>query len=149
MEDWYDENISRDFNRYRAEVMKILQEESELEEIVRLVGIDALSPRDRVTLEAARSVREDYLHQDAFHDVDTHATLHKQYKMLKLILSYYHMSQDAVSKGVDLRSLLALPVVEKIGRSKYIIEDKVDIEFTKIEKELSEQIDALIAKEGE
>ncbi len=149
MEDWYDENISRDFNRYRAEVMKILQEESELEEIVRLVGIDALSPRDRVTLEAARSVREDYLHQDAFHDVDTHATLHKQYKMLKLILSYYHMSQDAVSKGVDLRSLLALPVVEKIGRSKYIIEDKVNIEFTKIEKELSEQIDALIAKEGE
>lgn len=149
MESWYDENISRDFNSYRVEVMRILQEESELEEIVRLVGIDALSAKDRVTLEAARSVREDYLHQDAFHEVDTYATLHKQYKMLKLILSYYHMSLDAVSKGVELRALLALPAVEKIGRSKYIIEDKVDIEFTKIEQELSDQVDALISKEGE
>ena len=149
MESWYEVNISRDFNKYRAEMMKILQEESELEEIVRLVGIDALSPKDRVTLEAARSIREDYLHQDAFHEVDTYATLHKQFRMLKLILSYYHMSQDAVSKGVELKDLFSLPVIERIGRAKYIREDKVDEEFNKIENELAEQMGALIAKEGE
>jgi len=149
MESWYEKNISRDFNRYRAEMMRILQEEAELEEIVRLVGIDALSPKDRVTLEAARSIREDYLHQDAFHEIDTYATLHKQFRMLKLILTYYHMSQDAVKKGVDLKNLFSLPVIERIGRAKYISEDKVDEEFNKIEKELAEQMDALIAKEGE
>jgi len=149
MESWYEKNISRDFNKYRAEVMRILQEESELEEIVRLVGIDALSPKDRVTLEAARSIREDYLHQDAFHEVDTYATLHKQFRMLKLILSYYHMSQDAVGKGVDLKNIFSLPVIERIGRAKYTSEDKVDEEFTVIENELAEQMGALMAKEGE
>ena len=149
MESWYEKNISRDFNKYRAEMMRILQEESELEEIVRLVGIDALSSKDRVTLEAARSIREDYLHQDAFHEIDTYATLHKQFRMLKLILQYYHMSQDAVKKGVELKNLFSLPVLERIGRAKYISEDKVDEEFTKIESELTEQMDALIAKEGE
>lgn len=149
MEHWYAEHISRDFNKYRNEVMRILQEESELEEIVRLVGIDALSPKDRVTLEVARSIREDYLHQNAFHETDTYSTLNKQFRMLKLILSYYHMSQEAISKGVDIRKIFSLPVVERIGRAKYISEDKVEEEFSKMEKELEEQMDALIAKEGE
>ncbi len=129
--------------------MKILQEEAELEEIVRLVGIDALSPKDRVTLEAARSIREDYLHQNAFHETDTYSTLNKQYRMLKLILTYYHMSLEAVGKGVELKKLFSLPVVEKIGRAKYIGEDRVDEEFTRIENELAEQMSALMAKEGE
>lgn len=148
MESWYEKHISKDFNKYRAEVMRILQEESELEEIVRLVGIDALSPKDRVTLEAARSIREDYLHQNAFHETDTYSTLYKQYRMLKLILKYYHLSLDAVSKGVELKKLFSLPVIERIGRAKYISEDKVDEEFTKIENELAEQMDSLMAKEG-
>lgn len=149
MQDWYTRNISRDFEKLRADMMKILQEEAELEEIVRLVGVDALSPKDRVTLEAARSIREDYLHQDAFHEVDTYATMHKQYRMLKLILSYYYMAQEAVKKGVDLKDLFDIPVREKIGRAKYIEEDKVDAEFPKIEQELADEMDALVAKEGE
>jgi V/A-type H+-transporting ATPase subunit A len=91
-------------------MLRILQEEAELEEIVRLVGIDALSARDRVILEAARSIREDYLHQDAFHDIDTYATTHKQFRMLKLILSYYYKAMDAIKEGVDLNKLFNLPV---------------------------------------
>jgi len=149
MQEWYKTNISRDYNRYRSDMMKILQEEAELEEIVRLVGVDALSPRDRVTLEAARSIREDYLHQDAFHDVDTYATLQKQFRMLKMILSYYYLAQDVVKKGADLKELFSLPVREKIGRAKYVPQDSVDSEFSQIEKELADQMDALVAKEGE
>lgn len=149
MQDWYTSHISRDYVKYRSQMMKILQEESELEEIVRLVGVDALSPKDRVTLEAARSIREDYLHQDAFHEIDTYATLQKQFRMLKMILSFYYLAQDAVKKDVDLKQLFGLPVREKIGRAKYVPENKVDTEFDQIEKELAEQIDALVAKEGE
>jgi len=149
MKDWFAKNISREFEKYRTDMMKILQEESELEEIVRLVGIDALSPKDRVTLEAARSIREDYLHQDAFHEVDTYATMNKQFRMLKLILSYYYLAQDAVKKDVDLKDLFGMPVREKIGRAKYIEERKVDAEFLKIEQELANEMDALVAKEGD
>jgi V/A-type H+-transporting ATPase subunit A len=149
MDDWYGRNISKDYNDYRAEMMKILQEEAELEEIVRLVGVDALSARDRVTLEAARSIREDYLHQDAFHEVDTYTTLEKQFGMLKLILAYYHMSQDAIKKEVDLKELFSLPVREKIGRAKYVPADRVDKEYSDILQELTDQMDALVAREVE
>jgi V/A-type H+-transporting ATPase subunit A len=149
LKDWYNENISRDYSKYRADMLRILQEEAELEEIVRLVGIDALSARDRVILEAARSIREDYLHQDAFHDIDTYATTHKQFRMLKLILSYYYKAMDAIKEGVDLNKLFNLPVRERIGRAKYVPQKNVDEEFLKIEKELAEQMEALVSKEGE
>ena len=149
MEDWYNSNISRDYNSYRADMMKILQEEAELDEIVRLVGIDALSAKDRVTMEVARSIREDYLHQDAFHEVDTYSTLEKQFRMLKLILTYYNMSQDAVKKNVDMKELFGLPVREKIGRAKYVPMDQIGKEYGVIEKELADQMDALLSKEGE
>lgn len=149
IKDWYNDHISRNFNGYRAEVAKILQEESELDEIVRLVGIDSLSPKDRVTMEAARSIREDYLHQIAFHEVDTFTSPQKQYRMLKVILAYYHMAQDAVKKGVDLKAVFGLKVREKIGRAKYIPEKDMDIEFNAIEQELAAQMDALLEKEGE
>lgn len=149
MADWYSKNISRDFNACRAEMMRILQEEAELEEIVRLVGIDSLSPRERVTLEVARSLREDYLHQDAFHEVDTYAALTKQYRMLRLILDYYHRAQEAVAKGVALRDIFELPVREKIGRAKYVPQDVIDKEYGIIEQELSSQMDTLLSKEGE
>ncbi len=149
MSDWYINHISRDYSAYRTEMMKILQEESELDEIVRLVGIDALSPRDRVTMEVARSIREDYLHQDAFHEVDTYATMRKQFRMLKLILDYYHMAQDAVKKDVDLKSIFGVPVREKIGRAKYVPQDQIDKEYDIIEREMSAQMDALLSKEGE
>jgi V/A-type H+-transporting ATPase subunit A len=149
MADWYTNNISKDYNAYRTEMMKILQEESELDEIVRLVGIDALSPRDRVTMEVARSIREDYLHQDAFHEVDTYATMMKQYRILKLILDYYHLAQEAVKRDVDLKSIFSVPVREKIGRAKYVPQDQIDREYDIYEKELAEQMDALLSKEGE
>jgi V/A-type H+-transporting ATPase subunit A len=149
LQEWYGSNVSRDYNKYKSQMMKILQEEAELEEIVRLVGVDALSPKDRVTLESARSIREDYLQQDAFNEIDTYATLHKQFRMLKMILSYYYMAQDAVKKNVDLKELFGLPVREKIGRAKFVPQDSVDVEFNRIERELSEQMDALVAKEGE
>ncbi len=149
MTDWYSSNVSREYNSYRAEMMKILQEEAELDEIVRLVGVDALSAKDRVTMEVARSIREDYLHQDAFHEVDTYSTLNKQFRMLKLILTYYNMSQSAVKKNVDPKSLFGLPVREKIGRAKYVPTDRIDLEYGEIEKELADQMDALLSKEGE
>lgn len=149
IKDWYNDHISRDFNSYRAEVTRILQEESELDEIVRLVGIDSLSPKDRVTMEVARSIREDYLHQIAFHEIDTFTTPQKQYRMLKVILTYYHRAQDAVKKGVDLKDIFGLKVREKIGRAKYIPEKNMDVEFNSIEQELAGQMDALFEKEGE
>lgn len=149
LQDWYSNNVSRDYHKYRIQMMRILQEEAELDEIVRLVGVDALSPKDRVTLESARSIREDYLQQDAFNEVDTYANLHKQFRMLKMILNYYYLAQDAVKKDVDLKELFALPVREKIGRAKLVPQDRIDVEFDRIEQELSEQMDALVAKEGE
>lgn len=146
MSDWYSSHISRDFNSCRTEMMRILQEEAELDEIVRLVGVDALSHKDRVTLEAARSIREDYLHQDAFHETDTYASLEKQFEMLKLILSYYRKALAAVERNADLRELFGLPVRERIGRAKYVRQEEIGAEYAAIEKELTEQIDALIAK---
>jgi V/A-type H+-transporting ATPase subunit A len=145
--DWYRQNVSRDWNKYRADMMRILQEESELDEIVRLVGVDALSPIDRVTLEAARSIREDYLQQDAFNEVDTYSTLDKQFRMLKIILSFYYKGQEAVKKGVSIKDLFSMPVREKIGRLKYVPQQEVDATFEQVEKELSAQIEALSSKE--
>ena len=147
LNDWNSTNVSRDWNKYRTDVMKILQEESELEEIVRLVGVDALSPSDRLTLEAAKSIREDYLHQDAFHEVDTYATLNKQFRMQKLILSFYYKGKEALNNGVAINELFKIPAREKIGRAKYIEEEKVNEEFYKIEEELEKQIEALMSKE--
>jgi len=147
LEEWTNANISRDWTKLRADSLRILQEEAELEEIVRLVGIDSLSPLERVTLEAAKSIREDYLHQNAFHDVDTYTSLSKQYRMLQLILAWYYKACDAVRAGVSLDKLFALPVRERIGRAKYVPEDQVDSVFGEIEAELNAQMDALTAKE--
>jgi len=142
--DWYSENISRDWNKYRNEMMRILQEEAGLQEIVQLVGIDSLSATDRVTLEAARSIREDYLQQNAFNDEDTYTTLEKQFRMLRIILQFYEKSQEAVKKGVDIKSLFSIPVREKISRMKYISQTEGDKPFDEIEDELSKQIESLI-----
>lgn len=123
--DWYNQNVSEDFTRMRAFAMSVLQEESELDEIVRLVGADALSYKDRLTLETAKSIREDYLHQNAFHEVDTFTSLNKQYKILKLIYDFNRLSNDALDSGVDFSEIINLPVREKIGRAKYIPENKI------------------------
>jgi len=147
LEGWYKDNISREWVGYRADMMRILQEESELDEIVRLVGVDALSPEDRVTLEAARSIREDYLQQDAFHEVDTYSSFHKMNRLLKIILSFSDLGKEAVQKGADIRRLFDLPVRVRIGRAKYVPEYEIDAEYDAIEKELTAQILALAAKE--
>ena len=123
--EWYAENVSADFTRLRAFAMSVLQEESELEEIVRLVGADALSYKDRLTMEIAKSIREDYLHQNAFHEVDTYASLNKQYKMLKLIYDFYRLANDALERDVDYQAIVNLSVREKIGRAKYIPEENI------------------------
>lgn len=143
--EWFNENVSSEWMELRSEAMKILQDESSLEEIVRLVGVDALSARDRLTMEAAKSIREDYLHQNAFHEIDTFASLDKQSKMLNLIIQFYKESMTALDKLVDLEDILAIEVREKIGRSKYIEEDSLDA-FDAIENELKAQIGELISE---
>ncbi|MDO4547120.1 MAG: V-type ATP synthase subunit A [Clostridia bacterium] len=146
MEDWFTDEVAPDWNEKRAEAMRMLQEESELEEIVRLVGVDALSFKDRLTLESARMLREDYLHQNAFDDVDTYSSLDKQYRMLSLILDYQHKGQQALERGAEFNKITALPVRERIGRAKYIPEDEL-VQFDAIESELNDQMSHLT--EGE
>lgn len=145
LEEWYSENVSEEFNALKGELRYVLQEESQLNEIVRLVGMDALGARDRLTMETAKSIREDYLHQNAFHDVDTYTSLNKQYKMMKLILGFYHAATDALDSGVELNDLLGLSVREQIGRSKYIEESHID-RFDEIERNIKKEINALITR---
>ena len=144
--DWYKDHISRDWVKYRNDMMRILQEEAELDEIVRLVGVDALSPIDRVTMEAARSIREDYLQQDAFNEIDTYSTLNKQFRMLKIILNFYYKAQEAVRAGADINKIFSIPVREKIGRAKVVPEEEVNKSYEQIENELAAQMEALTAK---
>lgn len=143
LEEWYGENISPEWVSLTTRAMSILQEESSLNEIVRLVGMDALSSKDRLTMDTAKSIREDYLHQNAFHEVDTYASLKKQYRMLKLILMANNLSKNALYSGVAIDDILSMEVKEKIGRSKYIEEKDLD-KFDQIEKELKEQINKLM-----
>ena len=124
LHDWYEDNVGSEWNALRARAMSILQEEANLNEIVRLVGMDALSGKDKITMDTAKSVREDYLHQNAFHETDTYTSLDKQFRMLKLILTADDLARDALDKNVDVEDILALDVKEKIGRSKYI-EEKI------------------------
>ncbi len=147
MKPWYDGNVGKGFFKYRQFVMTTLQEEAALDEIVRLVGMDALSSRDRLVMETAKMIREDYLHQNAFHEVDTYTSLHKQLLMLLLIYEFYTLSEEAVKNYVSLDDILALPFMEKIGRAKYIKEDSLG-EFDAIVGEMSSQIKAL-AQGGE
>ena len=147
LEQWQSESIARDWPKIRRDIMRILQEEAELEEIVRLVGIDSLSPLERVTLEAARSIREDYLHQNSFHDEDTYTSLQKQYRMLKLIMGYYYKAVEAVDAGISINKIFAIPVRERIGRAKYVPEAQMDQVFGEIETELNQQFEALAAEE--
>ncbi len=145
MADWFDKAADGNWTELRARIMRILQNEAELEEIVKLVGMDALSAPDRLTLETARSVREDYLHQDAFHEVDTYTSIEKQYLMMKLILEYYDVASDALSKGADIEKLVGLEVRERIGRFKYTPTDKVNNEYTTISQKLKNEINQVMA----
>ncbi|NLW48738.1 MAG: V-type ATP synthase subunit A, partial [Firmicutes bacterium] len=123
LEEYFNKTVGSEFNELRVKAMRILQEEAELEEIVRLVGVDALSAKDQLTMETARSIREDYLHQNAFHEVDTYASLKKQNLMLKAIILFDKAARVRMGQGVSLKKILADPVREQISRAKYIKED--------------------------
>lgn len=145
---WMNENISDEWVNLRTRAMVILQEEANLEEVVRLVGIDALSEVDRLKLEVAKSIREDYLMQNAFHDVDTYSSLKKQYKMLKLVLAFQDDSERALRSGVYLDKITSmLDMRDKIARAKFIPEEDIS-KIDHIREELKLEIDKLILEEG-
>ena len=145
LDKWYSEQIDESWRDLRAKALKILQSEAELDEIVRLVGVDALSDGDRLTMETAKTIREDYLHQNAFHEVDTYTGLTKQFKMLSAILKFDSECRRAINECVDVDDLLNMQVKEKIGRMKYIPEARIS-EIDEIAKSIKSEVDELIAK---
>ncbi|MBO5458268.1 MAG: V-type ATP synthase subunit A [Clostridia bacterium] len=142
MKDWYSENVNADFFKYRQFVMTILQEEAALDEIVRLVGMDALSSKDRLTMETAKIIREDYLHQNAFDDIDTYTSMHKQFLMLKIIYEFDTRAREAIANYASVSDILASKSKEKIGRAKYIPEENIS-EFDEILKLINTEMKAL------
>lgn len=149
LSDWLNGRIAGDFNDKRSKVMYILQQESELEEIVKLVGIDALSSTDRLVLEVAKIIREDYLHQNAFHDIDTYTSMKKQYLMLSIILKYFELGEKALKDGINIDKILYAPIREKIGRVKYIAEGEIEKAYNEILSDMSNQFDDMMPKEVE
>ncbi len=146
---WFDSQTDGEWMKLRGEMMRILQQESELNEMVQLVGMDALSWPDRLTMEAARSIREDYLNQNAFMDTDTYTTLEKQHLMMKLILAYYDKGREALAQGATINSLVSLPCREEIGRYKYTENEKIQSEYDRIMKNLDDAIRDAVAKSQE
>ena len=146
VDEWADKNVDVHFSEQRTLAMRLLQTEAELQEIVQLVGVDALSHSDRLILETARSIREDFLHQNSFHEIDTYTSLHKQYRMLGLILKFKELGDKAIKEGISVLKIIKLPVIEKIGRAKYVEEKNVDGAYDDIEKEIALEIDDLIKK---
>lgn len=147
MEDWFNDKVEKDWMSTRQELMSLLQEEASLNEIVKMVGMDALSPQDRLKMEAARSIREDFLHQNSFDEVDTYTSLRKQYYMMKLVYAFYQQGVDALKDGANINEIVALPVREDIGRYKYTLEADIDREYEKVSEELHRQMAASIRKE--
>ena len=144
---WYEDNVSPEWVQLRGRIMSLLHDESELDEIVKLVGVDALSAGDRMKMETARSIREDFLHQLAFHEVDTYTSLNKQLLIMKLILSFYDLALETLNNGGNIEAISALAVREQIGRFKYIKEENIYAEYDKIMKNLYTQMQDSIVKE--
>lgn len=145
--EWYTDNVDEEWMKLRAKCMRILQEEAQLDEIVRLVGMDALSPENRLTMETAKSIREDYLHQNAFHEVDTFSSLRKQEYMIRLILTFDELAKEALDKNVDIEDILELGVREQIGRAKYIPESEMT-KFDEILAQIKSEMRALTDEGG-
>ncbi len=143
LDPWFGENVSRDWMKNVGRLMTILQTESELDEIVKLVGVDALSASDRLTLEVARSVREDFLQQNAFEDGDSYTSLPKQFALMSLILSFYDKAKEAIGKGADVEKVAVLPVREKIGRAKSTPEEAYREAYAAIDGEIDAELAAL------
>lgn len=147
IKDWFNEAVEPDWMDGRQRMMSLLQEEAELEEIVKMVGMDALSPTERLKMEAARSIREDFLHQNSFHEVDTYTPLRKQYLMMKLVLAFYDLSSEALKKGASINALIGMAVRERIGRYKYTVVDDIEKEYENIMNELHTEIASAFGKE--
>ncbi len=147
LEGWFNMNVAPDWSKLVSDTMALLQQEAELNEIVSLVGIDALSFKDRLTLETTRSIREDYLHQNAFHEVDTYSSPRKQYLMLKLIHINYQKSQEALAADASFAKIISIPAHERIGRIKYVPEDQVEAEYEAIVAELDKELAELTEEE--
>ena len=149
LEKWFNENVDKNFMAQRAETMGLLQQESELNEIVRLVGIDSLSPSDRLTMEVARMIREDFLQQNAFVDTDAYTSFSKQYKLLELILTFDHLGKEALKAGADMEALFTIPARDRISRAKDADQSVYEKVYAEIMQEMKEQIDTLIAEGGD
>ncbi len=149
LSDWFNQNVHEEWISLRARLMALLQEEAELEEIVKLVGMDALSAPDRLKLEAARSIREDYLHQNAFDEIDTYTSLDKQYLLMKLIVAFYDQSLEALENGASIEKIVAMPSRERIGRFKYTPEANCRAEYESILAELAANLNEAVQAEDE
>ncbi len=147
MGSWFDENVSDKWMSDRQRLMGLLQDEAELDEIVKMVGMDALSAEDRLKIEAARSIREDFLHQNSFHEVDTYTSLKKQFLMMELVIAFYDKSLEALKQGASAQKLINMAVRERIGRYKYTLDENIDAEYEKINNELHIEIANLLGRE--
>ena len=144
---WFDENVNEDWMKTRQELMSLLQEEASLNEIVKMVGMDALSPQDRLKMEAARSIREDFLHQNSFDEIDTYTSMQKQFYMQKLVYLFYEESAKALKDGANINDIVAMKVREDIGRYKYTLEENIDERYKEVHDALIREISGLIGKE--
>ncbi len=144
VKEWWEKNVAKDWLDLRNEAMALLQKEEELQEIIRLVGPDALPPSDRIVLEGARVIREDFLQQNAYHDVDTYCPYKKQYEMLRIMIKFYHLMKDAISKGTDFEKLKELKCREAIARMKTIPNEEYEEQFKKIEEDMEKEFEKLV-----
>ena len=149
LDKWFNANVDPEWEALKLKTMTMLQEEATLQEMVRLVGEDALSAPDRLKIEAARSIREDLLQQNAFMDEDTYTSPHKQYMLMKLVMYFYDVCQEALTKGADINKLVAMEVREPIGRFKYTAEKDVDSRYKEIEKQLIQEVDEIASAKEE
>ena len=149
LQEWYENNVAKDFPKLRQKALHLLQEEAELNEIVQLVGVDSLSFTDRLKLETAKSIREDYLHQNAFHEIDTFTSTTKQYLLLKMILGWHEAAIKAVGEGGSFKKITEMSAREQIGRFKYVEEAKIQEQYEAILAEMTAEFDEIVQKEAE
>ena len=147
LEAWFNENVKEDWLDTRQKLMSLLQDEASLNDIVKMVGMDALSPQERLKMEAARSIREDFLHQNSFDEIDTYTPLKKQYYMMKLVYAYYAEGVRALGEGAEIDGLVKIPAREQIGRYKYTKPEDIDAQYKAVSEELIAEIGALAGKE--
>jgi V/A-type H+-transporting ATPase subunit A len=148
LDEFWDAKFDDEWSALRIEGMTLLEEEDKLREIVRLVGIDALSKEERMVLDTAKSLREDFLHQNAFHEVDTYASMEKQFKMLKTIINFHHQGMEALKKGASMNDVFNLPVRESIARMRYL-EEKDIARIDELEETIRKEINSVIPVGGE